>query len=268
MTDIRETSRHPHGSPTSLTPDGLVPAGDAVSALCPYLLADGGGWRGTYPTRDHRCTAIEPPVVLALAKQQDLCLRPAHASCATFRAAADLEATAAEPLRTGDAGLWPTTSGPLVVLAPARGNASQLPGARARGQAMLIGLMVLAFAALVLTRPASPQAGTGASAAPGGQVTPPGPEMSAPGASVDAGVSPSAPPTGAPTGQPPTATASPVGTPGPSAPPSAPLTSYTVKRGDTLSSIAAANGTTVKKLKKANDLTSNLIRVGQVLVIP
>jgi LysM repeat protein len=43
---------------------------------------------------------------------------------------------------------------------------------------------------------------------------------------------------------------------------------YRVKRGDTLSGIAAQRGTTVAQLKAANGLTSDRILVGQVLVIP
>jgi N-acetylmuramoyl-L-alanine amidase len=42
----------------------------------------------------------------------------------------------------------------------------------------------------------------------------------------------------------------------------------TVKRGDTLSKIAQANGVSVRALQKANSLKSGNIRSGQVLVIP
>jgi LysM repeat protein len=41
-----------------------------------------------------------------------------------------------------------------------------------------------------------------------------------------------------------------------------------VKSGDTLSGIAARFATTVKAIKVANGLRDNLIRTGQVLVIP
>jgi LysM repeat protein len=41
-----------------------------------------------------------------------------------------------------------------------------------------------------------------------------------------------------------------------------------VKSGDTLSSIAGAFGITVKQLRRANGLASNVIHRGQVLVIP
>lgn len=52
--------------------------------------------------------------------------------------------------------------------------------------------------------------------------------------------------------------------------PKAPATvSYTVVKGDTLSGIAARNGTSVAAIRDANGLTStNLIRVGQKLKVP
>jgi LysM repeat protein len=43
---------------------------------------------------------------------------------------------------------------------------------------------------------------------------------------------------------------------------------YTVQSGDTLYEIASRFGTTVSALKSANNLTSDMIRVGQVLNIP
>lgn len=43
---------------------------------------------------------------------------------------------------------------------------------------------------------------------------------------------------------------------------------YTVKKGDTLESIAKKYGTTVKKIKSANNLTNNKIKKGQKLKIP
>ncbi|MBP6468877.1 MAG: LysM peptidoglycan-binding domain-containing protein [Chloroflexi bacterium] len=44
--------------------------------------------------------------------------------------------------------------------------------------------------------------------------------------------------------------------------------SYTVVQGDNLTSIAARFGTTVNAIKAANGLTSDLIYVGQVLIVP
>jgi LysM repeat protein len=45
-------------------------------------------------------------------------------------------------------------------------------------------------------------------------------------------------------------------------------TTYTVQSGDNLYSIASAFGTTVDAIKSANNLTSNLLSIGQVLTIP
>lgn len=51
--------------------------------------------------------------------------------------------------------------------------------------------------------------------------------------------------------------------------PPAPSATYTVKPGDTLYAIAVKYGTTVQAITAANNITDpNLIRVGQVLVIP
>lgn len=46
------------------------------------------------------------------------------------------------------------------------------------------------------------------------------------------------------------------------------FTTYTVKRGDTLYGIATSYGTTVDDIKTLNNLSSNLLSVGQVLKIP
>ena len=43
---------------------------------------------------------------------------------------------------------------------------------------------------------------------------------------------------------------------------------YTVKNGDTLGAIARRNGTSVKALKRANGLKSDLIHINQKLTIP
>ena len=43
---------------------------------------------------------------------------------------------------------------------------------------------------------------------------------------------------------------------------------YTVKRGDTLWSIAKDNNISVNELKEANNLTSNLLSIGQTIIIP
>lgn len=44
-------------------------------------------------------------------------------------------------------------------------------------------------------------------------------------------------------------------------------TTYTVKSGDSLYSIAKKYNTTVDKLKELNNLTSNLLNIGQILIV-
>lgn len=85
--------------------------------------------------------------------------------------------------------------------------------------------------------------------------------------------SPSASPTASPTPTP-TASATPKATPTaspsatPTASPTATVRKYTVVSGDTLNKIAAKYSVSVAAIKSANNLTSDTIRVGQVLVIP
>jgi gametolysin len=45
------------------------------------------------------------------------------------------------------------------------------------------------------------------------------------------------------------------------------VTIYTVKKGDTLYSIAKANNTTVTSIKQLNNLTSDTLSIGQQLKI-
>ena len=158
-----------------------------------------------------------------------------------------------------------------------------IPGTSGRhgGQALLVGLMVVAFLVLVVARVTPPSSGSGtpsagggvaSSGAPGATSEQPSPDPGAtaassplaPGAASSAGPSlaPSATPADAASATP-SATAKPKPTPVPAS-----ATRYKVKSGDTLSSIASRYGTTVKKLKAANGLKSNIIHVGQVMVIP
>ncbi len=173
--------------------------------------------------------------------------------------------------------LWPAVRSIPLALEPSRGRTGALPLAPGRtgGQALLIGLMVLAFLVLVIARTSGPsQAGPSSPGA--SSVIGVGPSSSPTPSAVPSAVasgSPSATPTAvpsespAPASQPPpsaSATGGPSPTPGAST-----VRRYTVKSGDTLSSIAARFGVTVTAIAKANGITdTRLIRVGQVLVIP
>lgn len=171
-------------------------------------------------------------------------------------------------------GFWSSPPRGLVALEPAHRRVAALDprAARTGGQAVLVGLMVLAFAVLVLSKAFAPSTSS-ASPSPAASMalvspTPsaisttsiaPSPSV-APTASPDPSASPSAPATAKPTAKP---------TQAPSATPAASYrTKYTVKSGDTLYGIAVKFGVSVKALKTANGLSSNNIHVGQVLKIP
>jgi LysM repeat protein len=270
------------GAPTS----PQVPAGDpgrrsarrrdadAVLEVCPFLAADGGSWRSAYAAREHRCHALHPAAVLAIDKQRQLCLLAAHSGCATYLAAREVNA-AAVPATPGDEGaaLWSATASTPLVLEPAR-RMGALPGASAKsgGQALLVGLMVLAFLVLVIARTQSPAASGGATPGPsaGVAVASASPAASRPQATgsplasqvpdASSGLTPDPSPaaTSAPTAR---------TTPKPST--SVARQRYRVKAGDTLSSIAVRFGTSVRALVALNKIADpRLIRVGQVLVIP
>jgi LysM repeat protein len=257
--------------PQAASPTPTAPVMDAV---CPYLLADDGRWRSAAPSRDHRCTAVTPAAVLAAEKQRRLCLVADHVSCATYQVATgqgELIGTDAEarPGRlAGTSGREIVRTAPLVLdqgrLAVA---VPTITADRRFGQAALLGLMAVAFAAILFARlsdgtgapsGSSLAEGAAASATPTATATTrpassPAPSADAPGRTlVPTEVEPSVGPG---------ATAEPTED-------AAPRT-YKVKRGDTLSGIAAEFGTTVAVLKELNDIKdASKLRVGQVLDLP
>ena len=237
--------------------DGLV--------VCPFLRARDGGWSSAYASRDLRCWAVRPAAQLAVSKQRQLCVLAAHATCATYVAA-----VAADPILVADdpdaSGLWPAASPiPVALEAVHARSAVNVPAPRSGGQALLVGLMVLAFLVLVIARTAVPSTqGGGVGGSPAA-------------ASLVAGLSTS-PTTAAAASVVPSASAAPSTAPSPSsasAPasnspaPSASVRTYKVKSGDTLGSIALKFNTTVKAIVAANAIADRrTIRTGQILVIP
>src|SRR3954454_21466170 len=241
----------------------------AVRQVCPLLGVDDGSWRSAYAARDHHCHAVTPPAPLAVDKQRQLCLLPAHVSCATFIAARAVAEEAA-PTAPGDHGaaLWPTAGASTLVLEPAR-RLGPLPGTSARGggQVLLVALMVVAFVVLLVARTQTPVAVAvdplasdaaavafaSASASPSARQ-----ESSRP--STTATSSPSADLTPAATVTP---TAVPTTTPGGSS------HRYRVRSGETLTSIAVRFNTTVRKLSSLNGISNpRSLKVGQVLQVP
>ena len=67
----------------------------ATRQICPFLTIDGGGWRSSSPSRDHRCGGVSPAVPLAMDKQRRLCLTDTHLACATYLAATGSSASGA-----------------------------------------------------------------------------------------------------------------------------------------------------------------------------
>jgi LysM repeat protein len=242
------------------TPDRELSVNAEPRTICPYLLVATGHWRNAEPSRDHVCTAEPEVIPIGLETQRRLCFGD-HEACrrhedavAAYRAAVPLV-----PLR------------PIVRTTPVVVDRGRPPiplphivDRRTLGQAVLALAMIGAVVALLVARLGP---GTGV----------PGP-TGTPGASASAIVAgsptPGATVAPTPTTPRPSATAAPspaaTATPRPTAKPS-PSTgrTYTVKPGDTLSSIAARFGTTVKALQKLNGIADpSLIHPGQVLKIP
>lgn len=259
-----EPSAPPHPQPT-------VPA--TTATICPYLLADGGAWRASSATRAHRCAAVAPPAILAADKQRRLCLTADHGACATFVAARSLRAapersSGTRPERSTARTFARTT--PLVLdhgrLVLGAKTAGSLRLDRSIGQAVLIVLMVIAFAAILVARLTGGEPGSagvaGATGTPGASATSaarspdptPGDSDAEPSASTTPGPSdaevsaaPTTDPTGIPAGD----------------------STYVIQSGDTLSGIAAEFGTTWQVLAELNGVEDpGRLRVGQELQLP
>ncbi|MBA2718423.1 MAG: LysM peptidoglycan-binding domain-containing protein [Chloroflexi bacterium] len=242
------------GSPDpGANPRTSLSARDAVSGMCPYLLSAGGAWRSTTPSRDHRCSAVAPAVPQATDKQRRHCLAADHVECSLFRIARAARAnnliSGADPamIDGADRTRRPIARTAPVLLEPTRlvDQALRLRFDRGPGQLALIGLMIVAFAIVGLAR----LSGAAAPILPSSQpstvaVVPSRAPTPRPSPSVAVSVAPSLNPE-----------------------PSFRAT-YTVKKGDTLATIAARYKTTVAKIVAANGLKTKTLKIGQVLKIP
>ena len=261
--------------PSSVSTPVTTPMTAATAIVCPYLMSADGRWRASTPAREHRCTVVTPPAILATEKQRRLCLSADHVSCSTYLAALEPTAgpdrtTTTRDDRRPSRAVARTTPlvldhGRLAIGMPS------LRTERGAGQSGLVALMAVAFAAIVVARlsgggPDLTPAGAGVGATPSPSViaspaatdvppaTPAASGAAAP-TLVPTEVDPSAPPPEASAG------------PQEAAPP-APAT-YTVRGGDTLGAIAREFGTTVAVLQELNGIDNpRLLRVGQVLQLP
>lgn len=243
---------HPGSSPKHS--GAALSARDAVAGTCPYLLSAGGAWRSTSPSRDHRCSAVEPVAPQSTDKQRRHCLSSDHDHCALFRAARVARANnliaGADPAAVdgADRTRRPLARTAPILLEPPRlvDQTMRLALDRAPGQPALIGLMIVAFAVVALAR-------LSGGAAPA--------TVPSPGPSAVAVV-----PTRAPTPRP---SPSVVVSVAPSTSPSPSFrATYKVVKGDTLRAIAAKYKTTVAKIQAANGLKTTSLKIGQVLNIP
>ena len=197
---------------------------------------------------------MSPPVSLPTDKQRRHCLSPEHVDCPTFRAARSARsaslAAGADPslIEISDRRRRPLARTAPVVLEPAGlvDQAMRLQLDRAPGQVALVGLMIVAFAIVAIARFSA--------GAPGASPSPSAIAVASPSPSRSAALTPSA-----------SVAASASAAPSPSA---SFRTTYTVKKGDTLLAIAKRFNTTAAKIKAANGLSGNSLKIGQVLKIP
>jgi len=256
---------------------GATAAAVPIARVCPFVVSADGAWRSSHPARDQRCAAVQPSAPLALEKQARLCLGAAHASCATFHAAA--AATLDRPVRGTGARPRPrpavaTTRWALVRTAPVRldtgrvSSAADLPLPGRPAQAGLVALMVIALAFVVLARlpgeplPLTTSVGSGAVDRVMRGPSPSAAALVLPPSTAVPVASPGSPPSTAPvTG----GAVSPAASPTTSA---RPQRVYTVRSGDTLYAIALRHDTTVEAIQRLNALDSTLIKAGMELRIP
>jgi LysM repeat protein len=217
--------------------------------------------------------AVSPPVPLAAEKQRRLCLVEAHVGCATYGAA--IAARAEPPVRHAEH-LRPVARMTPVILDQGRFDlrVPSMPSDRA-SQAVLVGLLGVAFVAILVARPADPAGGgpLGASPTQAGTLAPSDSVTAAPTerlATPSSSPVQSAPPSASaePTA-PPEATDPVAATPTATPEPSLSGQTYRVKSGDTLTAIAARFGTTPRVLTQLNDIADpSSLRIGQILILP
>ena len=265
--------RYPRPMPVDSTPISTVPDEQApIQTFCPFLAAGDGAWTAQNASTAHRCHAVRPAAALTVAKQRRLCLTVDHATCATFLAARELRANSLPPeISASPTWGWVRTT-PIVdtSLGPRAALAAILADRRLWQVGPAI-VLVAALGALGLSNlglggvssVASPLASPVAIASPTSNSSP---TLAVTPSDVPATPAPS--PTVAATVTPGTTTSPSLAvTPAPSPIASARAT-YTVKSGDTLYGIAQTYGVSVTALKNFNGLTSNILHIGQVLLIP
>lgn len=249
----------PPGPAPDVVADPQATVDETAPRGCPFLIAEGGGWRLDVPSREHRCGAVSPPAALTPEKQSRLCLTPGYPSCATYLASMSARGARLGAPLANRATRWQLAR-TTTVIEEAGGVRSRVSGFvldRRRWPAIPAVLLV---GTLIVLGASGFRAG-GASSSP---------SPSRPGPTVAATNRPTAAPTQAPTVAPTQApTVAPTAKPTPK--PTAPVVYriYVVKSGDTLGAIAERYGTTPSAIAKLNGITvGSTLHIGQELKIP
>lgn len=226
-----------------------------METICP-LLTLGGDARAVSATSDpgHRCAASGTLSAIDREHQLRFCLGGAFESCERYRTHVELIGPVGPTW--GPAAPDATFSSTRMVLESAPRTVISGRSRRARTAAAGVVLLLISGVALAwvgldglgsLLGPPDASSSPSASTSPAATAVPS--DRGTPGASPTDVPSPA--PTLAPT----------------PAPAPTPVT-YIVQAGDTLNAIAARFGTTAPAIMQANGLTSEIIQVGQVLIIP
>ena len=214
--------------------------------------------------------AVNPPVPLAPEKQRRLCLVGAHLDCATY-GAAEANRDAGRP-RSGPS--RPFAKMTPVILDQGRFDLRMpaIHADRTSGQAVLVGELGVALAAILVARPSGDPGAATDSRSPSPSTNAAEPTRVAAVATPGTSTEPSEPPPSEEPAATPDVTSSPVASPTGTPVPTEPVTSgatYKVRSGDTLSAIAGRFDTTVRVLVDLNGIADpSRLRVGQVLKLP
>jgi hypothetical protein len=227
-----------------------------VDPICPLLTLDGDP-RAVSATPDpaHRCSAGGTLTTIDREYQARFCLDGRYPSCERYVAHLEHGGVAGATWKpaAADASFASTR---LVVDSAPRSVMARRPRRLGTGALLVIGLIlagvVIGWIGL---------GGLGAFLGPGPTPTP------TPSASPSLRATPPPTPEASPSGEP-SGAQSPVATSGPSPTPAPTPVTYIVQPGDTLNEIATRFGTTAQAIMAANGLTSDVINVGQVLIIP
>jgi LysM repeat protein len=240
-----------------------------VDRICPFLAlaADHRTAVDGYDP-DHACHALTPIEPLDRARQAEQCLSDAHRQCDWYLAflAAHASDSPAVPTPSADALIARTR---LVIDPDVRRVAGmgEAPMGLSPRRWVVAGGVALVGVAAAATAVAGGFGGMG-DRQPGGSAQPtvaptpsvtvvPSPSLSTPEAPTTKPSTSEAP---EPTPRPSRSAADPTATPAPA--------TYVVQEGDTLNAIATQFGTTVTAIREVNGLPSDVINIGQVLIIP